>query len=452
MEVVPSLHKEILMSEQDGTQVTPAPARHDRQAWKTYWAGQGQLWRTEPEIAAERQDYLAGRRATLPDVKQGIYPFKDVALSRADVEWLLATHENGRGPVEWSDESQRTRTGLDLRGADLRRVDLQNLPLACTLGEVSWQEREDLTQGERTMAAVLLEQADLKGAHLEHAQLSYAHMARADLREAHLQGANLSGVDLEGAYLRRTDLRGASLFNAHLDETFLWEARLEGASLRGTHLEGALLSNIILCDDKRIGPWLADVRWGDVDLAVVRWSQMHMLGEENQARQHRQDGKPKDAATRLDEYETAVRANRQLATVLAAQGLAEEAAHFAYHAQNLQRVVCRRRKKLGLYLFAGFLYVLAGYGYRPGRSVVAYLLVIGLFATAYALLGQAVHPAFSPLAALVFSITSFHGRGFFPGGIPLDNPITVLAALEAILGLLIEISFIATFTQRYFAK
>ena len=40
----------------------------------------------------------------------------------------------------------------------------------------------------------------------------------------------------------------------------------------------------------------------------------------------------------------------------------------------------------------------------------------------------------------------------FPGGIPLDDPITVTAALEAIVGLTIEISFIATFTQRFFGK
>ncbi len=50
----------------------------------------------------------------------------------------------------------------------------------------------------------------------------------------------------------------------------------------------------------------------------------------------------------------------------------------------------------------------------------------------------------------MFSVTSFHGRGFFPGGLPLDDPVTVLAALEAVIGLLIEISFIATFTQRFF--
>jgi hypothetical protein len=63
-----------------------------------------------------------------------------------------------------------------------------------------------------------------------------------------------------------------------------------------------------------------------------------------------------------------------------------------------------------------------------------------------------VGPAFSPLGALVFSVTSFHGRGFFPGGIALDDPITVTAAAEAIIGLLIEISFIATFTQRFFGS
>ena len=56
--------------------------------------------------------------------KQGIYPFRGMKLSRADVEWLLATHENGRGPVNWSDEGQRGRKGLDLRGADLCQVDL----------------------------------------------------------------------------------------------------------------------------------------------------------------------------------------------------------------------------------------------------------------------------------------------------------------------------------------
>ncbi len=37
---------------------------------------------------------------------------------------------------------------------------------------------------------------------------------------------------------------------------------------------------------------------------------------------------------RLEEYEAAVRANRQLAVVLQEQGLNEEAARFTYHLEN----------------------------------------------------------------------------------------------------------------------
>ena len=94
------------------------------------------LWRTEPEIDEQQQRYLAERRAIQPDIEMGRYPFRDetggIKLNRADVEWLLATHESAgmRGPVDWSDEEQHNRGGLDLRGADLQGQNLQRLPLA----------------------------------------------------------------------------------------------------------------------------------------------------------------------------------------------------------------------------------------------------------------------------------------------------------------------------------
>ena len=43
-------------------------------------------------------------------------------------------------------------------------------------------------------------------------------------------------------------------------------------------------------------------------------------------------------------------------------------------------------------------------------------------------------------------------NGFFPGGIALDDPLTVLASLEAFIGLLIEVTIIATLTQRLFGR
>src|SRR5438477_4956582 len=115
---------------------TPAsrPDDDDRNGWHVYWQSQGQPWRTEPEIDLKRQAELDQRRAIVLNINQGIYPFKGMRLSRADVEWLLATHENGCEPVDWSDMSQRKRVGLDLRGADLSQVDLSRLLLACMQG------------------------------------------------------------------------------------------------------------------------------------------------------------------------------------------------------------------------------------------------------------------------------------------------------------------------------
>jgi hypothetical protein len=120
-------------------------------------------------------------------------------------------------------------------------------------------------------------------------------------------------------------------------------------------------------------------------------------------------------------------------------------------AQKLQRVVFRRQRKFGQYLFSGLLDLLAGYGYRPGRSVFWYFVIIFVFALAYFAFG---HLPLLP-DAFVFSLTSFHGRGFFPGlgnETSLHNPLVVLAAIEAVIGLFIEISFIATFTKRFFGS
>src|SRR6266536_2926413 len=122
----------VMFQSQQTQQVIHAPLQHSLtspEEWHAHWQVKGLPWRTEPEIGAKRQEELSKCRAIVPDIEKGIYPFKGMKLSRADVEWLLATHENGRGPVDWSDEGQRSRNGLDLRGADLHFTDLQQLPL-----------------------------------------------------------------------------------------------------------------------------------------------------------------------------------------------------------------------------------------------------------------------------------------------------------------------------------
>ena len=49
-------------------------------------------------------------------------------------------------------------------------------------------------------------------------------------------------------------------------------------------------------------------------------------------------------------------------------------------------------------------------------------------------------------------MTAFHGRGFFAGTFSPADPQAGVAALEAFLGLLIEVTFIATLTQRLFRR
>src|SRR5260370_32034107 len=107
-------------------------------------------------------------------------------------------------------------------------------------------------------------------------------------------------------------------------------AQLEGANLSGAQLERAFLVNVMLGDKQRIGPRLADLQWGDTNLAVVDWSQVAALGDEHQARQKKTpDGKKTEQAERLSEYQAAVRANRQPAVCLQAHGRSEETARFA---------------------------------------------------------------------------------------------------------------------------
>lgn len=95
-----------------------------------------------------------------------------------------------------------------------------------------------------------------------------------------------------------------------------------------------------------------------------------------------------------------------------------------------------------------FRFLLAGYGYKPGRSFIAYLLVIGTFMAFYLLLD----PHLVWYEAIVVSMTAFHGRGFSPSTFSPGDPLSIASAIEAFVGLVIEVTFIATLTRRFFGQ
>jgi len=431
------------------TKTVPKPTSRSRAAWTPYWQAQGQPWRTEPEIDAARQAEMAEHLHTRLDIKRGQYPFRDVTLTRADIEWLLATHENGRGPVFIQDLGRSDRWGLDLRGADLRGLDLHRLPLARTRFALTATEWLSATPEQREWAAAHLEGANLFKARLERIHGIQAHFEGADLRLAHLEGAILYRTRFCGGTIPPEDL--PRLRERRPD----FPAQLAGADLSGAFMNtGTDLDETILGDATSCAQ-IANLHWGEVNLTVLPWRQVRLtrLGDEWRARTALTPaGKPKDRATRLTEFENAVRANRQLAVILCAQGMNEQADAFAYRAHLCEREVLRREGNAGGYLGSLFLDLLAGYGYRPVRSFIAYLIIIFGFMGLYLLNAQFVAPHLTWDEALVLSVSSFHGRGFFATTISLGDTYARLAAGEAVLGLIIEISFIATFTQRFFGK
>src|SRR6266487_2366510 len=265
---------------------------------------QGQPWRTEPEIDEERQKYLAERRSIKPDIEQGIFPFKDIKLSRSDVEWLLVTHENGRGPVDWNEESQRERKGLDLRGADLRGAKLQNLPLARLYGGLN--EDEGLVYEKLSEAGVQLEEAILSRAHLEGALLTSANLMRANFEEGYLEKANFTYALGEKAVFLRSHLEMAKFNDANLEEAnFGWtfmqkaffleadlkrasfsEAHLEEANFTGSQMEvvnftGAYLNNAILgaLEVEHFGPHLEGARFYSAHLEGAALNYAYLGGK-----------------------------------------------------------------------------------------------------------------------------------------------------------------------------
>lgn len=197
---------------------------------------------------------------------------------------------------------------------------------------------------------------------------------------------------------------------------------------------------------------LRDIAWNGASLTQISWAQIQRLGDEDQE-QYVPAEHGRQNVILPPPWEGAARTYQQLAVVLRDQGVSDPAARFAYRSQVLQRRVLRQQRHYLRASGSWLLDFISGYGYKPLRSFSTYLLVIVVFAIAYYLLGGNVSPALSPVDAIIFSVTSFHGRGFAPGeAVSLHNPLTILAAGEAVLGLLIEITFIATFTQRFFAR
>ena len=330
------------------------------------------------------------------------------------------------------------------------------------LSERGWSGQED-PQGR---ARPQLEEADLRGINVSHMQLRQAILRRAAIDGACFFGADLYRAELQGTKCEKADFRQVDLFGADLDRAWLWDADFRGArlartSLCATHFRGADLRGADLT-----GAWmdsttrfravkldsttrLGQVVWNSVPLIQVDWSQMRQSGEESEITRRA----PRNE--RLQAIIAAQQAYDGLAVVLQNQGVKDWASHYHLRALRLERRAQLLRGNTLSWFVSWLIDMLSGYGQYVGRALRAYALVIVVFASTYYGLTNYLGALFptrstrlAPIEALVLSVSSFHGRGFFPQSLSLGDPIAVVAAAEAIIGLFNELVFITTFSRR----
>jgi hypothetical protein len=146
------------------------------------------------------------------------------------------------------------------------------------------------------------------------------------------------------------------------------------------------------------------------------------------------------------------RSYRALAIELRSQGLLIPASGYRLREQRMERRALGLERNYVAWLGSALLDLVSGYGERPARTFLAYLVTVLTFAGLYFGVTHTLETGLSHLSwdeALVLSLTSFHGRGFFPGFLSLGDWVARLGAIEAVIGLFIELILIATFSRRF---
>jgi Pentapeptide repeats (8 copies) len=274
----------------------------------------------------------------------------------------------------------------DVPGADHgeRKGPFEGVKL--TGAEVFWLAEHSERDQDGLVPVLHLAGASLTGAHLERVNLLGAYLERANLTAAYLERANLTGAHLAEATMVRANLEGTNLRLAHLDR----------ANLSGAWLDSKTVLNDTTLDSRtRLG----DIHWsgvGAVNLTQLNWEQVPTLGDEQGV----------DWRSDASKHVAVVRAYRQLAAQLRAQGLSEVADRFALRAQIRQRRMFYKQRRISQWLGSWVIAALAGYGFKPGRTILWYLGILSVFAFLYLHFGSVDKHAFNPIEAAVFSVTS----------------------------------------------
>ncbi len=394
-------------------------------------------------------------------------PYQKVEIRNAnELAWIFRERDWSGSP-DVGDSQRPLLGGAILLGGNFAGVDLRNADLS----------ESNLTEAEffgAQLTGAKLDRGLCYGAKLNHTNLIGISARVGQFRGAKLNQAKLDIADLEGANLANivapqsswlgANLHDATLSHANLRTATLRRAKLSSAALNHADLRGADARQVVLnrtsqLDDMKIdsGTWLGGIDWtSNVPLILINWSDTKRIGDENLFR-----GVP-DKETRRRNILLVARSYQELSRALRDQNRLDSAARYRIREQQLIRRVIRidgiHRGPFPTWVlswsFSLLLDLIAAYGERPLKTLLFYLATISGFAALAGFLGHATGSPLQWWDFLLFSITAFHGRGFFPnpplppGSISLNSPLPALAAVESVIGVFIEITFIAAYTRR----
>ncbi len=454
----------------------------------------------------ERQDELRGAlQANIDNASPAFAGVRIVTLG--ELLWILDDQHMAGGLPRPAGTSPITLEGIDLRHANLSGVRLSGAALSRANLTGARLDHADLTQadlagvvavGARFPGAILeganCAGADLRSADFTRANMKGASLIRADLRgasfpmallattnlsEANCTGVSLKGLQISGSILRGSllndadltgsaiidckfdgallanadlrgcfaarasfagaDLRGANLSRLDLSEVQLTGANLAGADLRKLRMDGGTIcSSLVLDNHTKLG----DVGWNPHYLGEIDWQAVDRVGEEDDIAQ------AATRATRSQACRAAILATHSLAVSLKERGLGPEASRLRLREQRIQRQWLRVRRLWLPYLGSLVLDLVSGYGERLGSIIWSYLAFVLGFGLIDFILGVTVGPSLTLINAIILSVVSFHGGGFL-SGIALGGPLSVCVAIESIVGLAIEMIFIASLCRRF---
>jgi hypothetical protein len=228
--------------------------------------------------------------------------------------------------------------------------------------------------------------------------------------------------------------------------------------MRGADLQGAWFDDKTYLDGVNLDrAFMSGCRWRGTDVARIAWPDLRVLGEEDAAPREPRERRPAAYARAADGY-------GRISQLLRDQGRLSEASRFYFRSNLMRRkylwsifadgIASRRLwgalRVLPRLIGQGMMELVAGYGEYPARVVAWVAGVVGTFALLYVLTGSAASHPFTVPSALVFSLSSLLGRGYalvLPFG-SLAEPVSILSAVEAAIGLLLEVLFVAALTRR----